>query len=180
MKTAIIAVISFGLAWVVPQLPGRSNQVFQASLDADTVEEYLALTSGQHQKLKALSTKLQGRAQSSMEELESTQKALRMRLASDDNDAMAAGKALLNLEVAKRRAERTSEEIRKEAVALLTTEQITKLKALDQAVKLHPVARQAMGMFLIAPPDSTLTGTGPLGMFPARKRQARPAIASAT
>ena len=50
MKTAIVAVISFGLAWIVPQLPGRSNQAFQMTSDADTVEEYLALTSDQQQK----------------------------------------------------------------------------------------------------------------------------------
>lgn len=180
MRTAMVSLVSFGLAWIVPQLPSVSNPAVQVVTGAESVQEYLVLTSDQQQKLEALSNKLRSRAQSSMEDLEAKQKALRTRLASDEADALSAGKALLRLEVAKRRAERISEELRSEATALLTADQIAKLKTLEQAEKLHPVARQAMGMFLLAPPDAVLNGTGPLGMFPAKRRPARAAIASAT
>ena len=172
MRTALVAIMSFGLAWVVPQLlPGRSTASLSAAgNDAATVQEYLDLTSEQQQKLEALSAKLRERAHASMQDLESKQKALRMRLASDDMDALAAGKALIDLEVAKHQTERISDSLRNQAMTVLSPEQREKLQALGQAEKLHPVARQAMGLFLLAPPDEFLNGTGPLGMFPARKR----------
>jgi Spy/CpxP family protein refolding chaperone len=181
MRTAIVSLMSFGLAWMVPQLPSlRSESNAIVATDAESVQDFLGLTDDQQQKLEDLSKRLREKAGASMQDLESKQKALRLRLASNDNDALATGKALLALEVAKRNTEKTSGELRAEAMQLLTDDQREKLNALEQAAKLHPLARQAMSMFLIPPPDSVLNGSGPLGMFPAKRRPAPPASAPAT
>ena len=181
MRTALFSLLSFGLAWVVPQIPGRNNQTPAAvAAKADSVQEYLSLTADQQKQLDELAARLRTKADAARQQLESKQKALRMQLASDNADALAAGRALLELEVAKHRSERTSDEMRAEALALLTPEQREKLTVLEQAAKLHPLTRQAMGMFLIPPPDAVISGTGPLGMFPAKKRFAQLAIPSAT
>jgi Spy/CpxP family protein refolding chaperone len=174
--------MSFGLAWVVPQFrEGVSpNLAPAATVKAESVQEYLQLSAEQQKQLEDLTARLRTKAQSSERELESKQKALRLQLAADSADLVAAGKALLELEVAKRRSESTSEELRAEALALLTPTQREKLTVLEQASKLHSLTRQAMGMFLIPPPEAVISGTGPLGMFPAKKRFAKPGIPSAT
>lgn len=175
MRTALVSLMSFGLAWVVPQLPGlRGGIENQAAVNATSVQEYLELSGAQQRGLEGLAARLRAKSTDSQRDLESKQKALRMQLASDRADALAAGKALLELEVAKHRSQRTSDEIRNEALALLSPEQREKLRVLEQAAKLHSLTRQAMGMFLIPPPDAVLTGTGPLGMFPAKKRAFKP------
>ena len=181
MRTAIVSLMSFGLAWIVPQLPGRQSQTPAAvAARADSVQEYLSLTANQQKQIDELAIRLRSKADVAQQYLELKQKALRMQLAADNADALAAGKALLELEVAKHRSESTSEELRTEALSLLTSEQREKLTVLEQASKLHSLTRQAMGMFLIPPPDAVISGTGPLGMFPAKKRFAKPAIPSAT
>ncbi len=181
MRTALVSLLSFGLAWVIPQLLGYQSQTpTSAAMKADSVQEYLSLTADQQKQLDELGVRLRMRAQSSQQELESKQKALRMQLAADNADPLSAGRALLELEVAKHRSERTSEELQTEALAVLTPEQRQKLTVLDQAAKLHSITRQAMGMFLIPPPEAFLSGTGPLGMFPAKNRSSRPSVPSAT
>ena len=181
MRTALVSLLSFGLAWVIPQLPGHNSQsTASAAMKADSVQDYLSLTADQQKQLDELGARLRIRAQSSQQQLESKQKALRMQLAADNADPLAAGRALLELEVAKHRSERTAEESQTEALAVLTAEQRQKLTVLEQAAKLHSITRQAMGIFLIPPPEAFLSGTGPLGMFPAKKRSGRPSIPSAT
>jgi hypothetical protein len=181
MRTALLCLMSFGVAWVVPQLPGLTGNGQIPAVKASSVEAYLELDASQQKKLEDLSARLRTKADGSMRELEEKQKALRMQLASENADALAAGRALLALELAKHKAEKTSEEMRQEALTVLNEDQRAKLQVLEQAEKLHPLAKQAMGLFLLAPPDAVVTGTGPLGMFPARKlRIAKPEGASAT
>jgi Spy/CpxP family protein refolding chaperone len=177
--------MSFGLAWIVPQLPGpfaagaRAQQASNVT-KAVSIQEFLDLSADQQKNLEELTARLRTKAQQSEQELEAKQKALRLQLASDNADPIAAGKALLELEVAKRRSESTSAELRAEALQILTPQQREKLTVLEQASKLHSLTRQAMGLFLIPPPDAVISGTGPLGMFPARKRMAKPEFPSAT
>lgn len=186
MRTALVSLMSFGLAWIVPQFPWHGASVSQtpaaaaAAAKAETVQEYLELTSDQKTKLEELTARLRAKAQHSEQQLESKQRALRLQLASDNADPIAAGKALLELEVAKRQSESTSGELRAEALKVLTQQQRERLTVLEQASKLHSLTRQAMGMFLIPPPDAVISGTGPLGMFPAKKRFNKPQVPSAT
>ncbi len=165
MKPVILSVISLGMVWFVPEAVAPITAKKPANL-----QEYLALSDQQRQNLEQIQTQMREKARASVHELEDKQKALRTHLASGDADALAVGKLVIALELAKTKAQATSEELQSQARAQLTATQLAKLQALEAAQSLQPVVREAMGMFLLAPPPAVLKGTGPLGMFTAPRR----------
>lgn len=144
-----------------------------------SLREYLNLSDRQVKQLEVLQAQRRDQARASIENLEQKQKALRTRLASNAMAPLSVGAAVLQLELAKTRAEVTTSGLTQEALAYLTPEQRAKLRDLEQFRRLQPVIREAAAKFLIAPPDAVVNGSGPLGMFSApRKKDRRPASSS--
>lgn len=168
-KPVLTSVMSLGLMWFVPEASAPETEKPAAA----NLQEYLSLSDAQRKTLGELQARMRVKARASVQELESKQKALRTQLASGDIDALTVGKLYISLELAKGKAESTSEELRNEALAQLTVEQRAKLSKLEEAQRMQPLVREAVGMFLLPPPNEILTGTGPLGMFQAPRRGGR-------
>jgi Spy/CpxP family protein refolding chaperone len=163
----VSAILSLGFMAVTPQ--AIAPMVREKS--PSNLKDYLALTGAQQKALEELQAAMRVKARASVAELEEKQKALRTRLASGDLDPFAVGKLVIEMEVAKNKAEATSEELRSMAMRHLTDAQKARLQALEEARALQPVVREAIGMFLLAPPAAVTNGAGPLGMFPAQRRK---------
>ncbi len=162
MKPALTSILGLGLAWFVPEALAPAPEK-----PATNLQEYLSLTATQQRSLEQLQAQLRQKARASVQDLEQKQKAVRTQLASGDADPLTLGKLVISLELAKHRTEAASEEIRNLAMSQLTAAQRSKLQALESAKALQPVVREAMGMFLLAPPPELIRGSGPLGMFTA-------------
>ncbi|BDC48306.1 hypothetical protein F183_A06220 [Bryobacterales bacterium F-183] len=177
MKTPILAsVAAFGALCFLPSAMFAPDGAVSTDPGRPlSLREYLNLSDSQVRKLEDLQARRKDSARASIENLEQKQKALRTRLASNATGPLAVGSAVLQLELAKTRAEITTTELTQEAVAVLTPAQLAKLHELERLRKLQPVIREASAKFLIAPPDAIVNGSGPLGMFSAPwKRQDRP------
>lgn len=174
-KPIAFSLLGLGLVGFVPDAVAPVAN----SKPAVSLREYLSLTNEQQQSLEQLQARMRVKARASVTDLEEKQKALRTRLASGDADPLTVGKLVLAMEVAKNNAEATSQELRAKALQQLTEAQQAKLRALEEARVLQPVVREAIGMFLLAPPETLLNGTGPLGMFssPHRKKSTNPVAA---
>lgn len=163
-KPALTSVLlSLGMVGFVPEASAPET----ARPPAANLQEYLSLSDSQRQALAELQARMRTKARASVRQLGEKQRALRTQLASGDLNPFTVGKLYLSLEVAKDNAEATSAELRKEALALLSVEQLARLQKLEEARQMQPLVREAVGLFLIAPPTEVLTGTGPLGMFQA-------------
>ncbi|MBS1834982.1 MAG: periplasmic heavy metal sensor [Acidobacteria bacterium] len=139
-----------------------------------SLREYLNLSETQVKQLETLRDQRKEQARASIDNLEQKQKALRTRLASSETEPLSVGSAVLQLELAKTRAEVTTSDLTEDAVAYLTPAQRAKLRDLERFRQLQPVLREAAANFLIAPPEAVVSGSGPLGMFTApRKRDRR-------
>jgi Spy/CpxP family protein refolding chaperone len=167
MKPVVVSLISVGLALLIPSVSAPTHQT---KASAASLREYLSLTDQQQQDLEKLQVQAREKARASVEKLEEKQRALRTQLANGNANPLTVGKLVIELELAKNNAEEVSSQLRSQALTMLTDLQKAKLEALDEARKLQPVAREAVGMFLLAPPPTLLKGTGPLGMFTAPKR----------
>lgn len=165
-KPVLTSVMSLGLMWFVPEASAPETEKPAAT----NLQDYLSLSDAQRKTLGELQARMRVKARASVQELESKQKALRTQLASGDVDPLTVGKLYISLELAKGKAESTSEELRSEALAQLTVEQRAKLSKLEEAQRMQPLVREAVGLFLLPPPSEILTGTGPLGMFQAPRR----------
>jgi hypothetical protein len=145
-----------------------------------SLREYLNLSETQVKQLETLQAQRRDQARASIENLEQKQKALRTRLASSATKPLSLGSAVLQLELAKTRAEVTTSGLTEEALAYLTPAQRVKLRDLEQFRRLQPVIREAAAKFLIAPPEAVVNGSGPLGMFtaPRKKDRGRPTPSS--
>lgn len=180
MKTSVLfAAAAFGAFCFLPGTMFAPDGA--VSTDAGkpvSLREYLNLSDSQVRALDALQAQRRDQARASIENLEQKQKALRTRLASSATGPLAVGSAVLQLELAKTRAEITTTDLTGEAVAYLTPAQRTKLRELERVRQLQFAAREAGQRFLIAPPDAVVNGSGPLGMFTAPRKKDRSAPAS--
>lgn len=119
----------------------------------DQIKAYLNLQDSQIQTLQQLRQQQMQAVQSTLSEMAAKQQSLREQLDRGSTDATALGKLLLEIEALRKRANVTDTSFRTQAVNVLTTEQKTKLAALEQAHKLAPAIQQAVALGLVTPPD---------------------------
>jgi hypothetical protein len=136
-----------------------------------SLREYLNLSDSQVKALDELQARRNGRARDSFQNLKRKQQSLRSKLVASNTGALSVGAAMLELELAKTRAELTTSELTEEAVSYLTPAQRAKLADLERLRRLQPAIREAGARFLLAPPDAVVNGTGPMGMFMPRKKE---------
>jgi Spy/CpxP family protein refolding chaperone len=125
------------------------------------LKTYLNLTDSQITGLRAVQTQLQNAVNSLRTQVQTKQTDLDAKLAAGTTDAAALGRLLLEIQALRKQLDTQSSSFRAQAQNLLTAEQKTKLKALDDAAKLQPAIGQAIGLLLLAPPTSSTVPGGP-------------------
>lgn len=148
------------------------------------LKAYLGLTDAQVQALQQIRQQEMDSLASTRDEIAQKQKSLRDQLQAGSTDAAALGRLLLDIQSLRKKIEDSQKTFRDQAVNQLTADQKTKLKALDDASKLEPTIRQAIGLNLLVPPTPTVAqggavfgpagpgrpgGFGPMGFGPRRQ-----------
>ncbi len=176
MMLRMIVLLSLAGA-LFAQGPGRFGfPPGAAQPGTDQVKAYLSLTDSQIQGLQQIERQAASALQSTFQEIHQKQLTLQDQLDKGSTDAAALGKLLLDIESLHKRISQTQDSYRSQAVASLTADQKTKLKSLEDAMKLQPVIGQAVGLLLLTPPQPSAAGAGfgPLGAGRGPMRFGRP------
>jgi hypothetical protein len=129
------------------------------------VKTYLSLTDSQITALQAVQRQLQTSIATLQQQIETKQADLQNRLSAGATDAAGAGRLLLDIQALRKQVDTAAGSFRDQAKNLLTADQKTKLKALEDASRLQPAIRQATGLLLLAPasPEPRMGGFGGRG-----------------
>jgi Spy/CpxP family protein refolding chaperone len=119
----------------------------------DALKEYLALTDSQVTQLKELRTKRFEAAKPIMEQIRTKSQELRTLLDSANPDPAKVGQLTVEIKNLREQLKNLRTSDQDSALAILTPEQRTKLKALEDALKLMPAAHQAVGLGLLEAPQ---------------------------
>ena len=118
----------------------------------DELKAYLSLTDAQVQGLAQIRTQERAALDPIYQEIQQKQRTLREQTRAGSTDAAALGRLLVDIQNLNKRADDARKSFHDQAVNALTTEQKTKLKALEDVVKLQPAIGQAVGLNLLTPP----------------------------
>jgi len=136
----------------------------------DELKAYLNLTDSQIQSLQQIRQQAITSQQTVFAQIQSKQQALHDLLEKGTSDALAVGKLMLDIRALQKQIEQAMTASRTQAVNSLTTEQKTKLAALEQAAKLRPAIEQATLLGLLEAPLPGPGGPGGWGLGPMRNR----------
>lgn len=129
----------------------------------DQIKAYLALTDAQIQALEAIRTAESDQLATYSEQIQRKQMALQQALQQGSN-AATVGQLLLDIEALRKQMDGPRTQFHSQAVNTLTAEQKSKLKILEDAAKLLPAIEQAIGLYLLTPPEGAAgPGPGPAG-----------------
>jgi signal transduction protein with GAF and PtsI domain len=128
----------------------------------DAVKTYLGLTDTQIQALQQIQRQEAEALRTIHEEMQQKHQALAQQLQGGSTDAAALGRLLLDIQNLRKRIEDAQKNSQAQALNQLTTDQKTKLKALEDAAKLREAIEQATGLNLLIPPTPQ-PGAGPGG-----------------
>lgn len=128
----------------------------------DQIKAYLALTDAQIQTLEGIRTAEREKLSTYMTQIQQKQTALQQAL-QQGSTAATVGQLLLDIQALHKQIDGLRSQFHDQAVATLTADQKTKLKALEDAAKLRLTIEQAIGLYLVTP--ETPAGVGP-GMGP--------------
>lgn len=131
----------------------------------DELKAYLNLTDSQVQSIQQAQQKAMESQRTAFEQIRTKHEAVRDMLDKGTSDAAAVGKLMLEIHALRKQAEQARATIRTQLVGFLTTEQKTKLAALEQAAKLQPAIQQAILLGLLTPPEPLAGGFGPRRQF---------------
>lgn len=126
------------------------------------LKAYLSLTDTQVQGLLAVQTQKHAAVQQIVQEIQTKEKSLREKLTAGSTDALALGTLLVEIQNLRKRVQAADTQFRDQALAVLTADQKTKLKALEDASKLHAQIQQAAMLDLLTLPQPP-AGAGPGG-----------------
>jgi len=131
----------------------------------DELKAYLNLTDSQIQSIQQAQQKAIESQRTVFEQIRTKHQAVRDLLDKGTTDAAAVGKLMLEIHALQKQAEQARAAVRTQLLSFLTTEQKTKLTALEQAAKLQPAIHQAIMLGLLAPPEPPAGGFGPRRHF---------------
>jgi Spy/CpxP family protein refolding chaperone len=131
----------------------------------DELKAYLNLTDSQIQSIQQAQQKAMESQRTVFEQIRTKHQALRDLLDKGTSDAAAVGKAMLEIHALQKQAQQARTTTGAQLVGFLTTEQKTKLAALEQAARLQPAIHQAIMLGLLAPAEPPAGGFGPLRQF---------------
>lgn len=135
--------------------PGGMGMMGQgiAAASPDALKEYLALTDSQVTQLKDLRTKRFEAAKPIMEQIRTKSQELKTLLDGANPDPAKVGQLTVEIKQLREQVRNLRTSDQDAALAILTPEQKTKLKALEDALKLMPAAHQAVGLGLLEAPE---------------------------
>lgn len=119
---------------------------------ATALKDYLGLTDAQVEQIRTLRRDQAQEVQPEMQAVRTKAQELRKEMQSSAPDAAKVGQLTVELKQLREKAMAGRSGFSDKARAVLTADQQAKLKALEEAAKLAPAARQAAAMGLIAPP----------------------------
>ncbi len=174
MRLRILSTVLFAGALLAQRPPGPGPRPRMGlGQDAPAMAElktYLGLTDGQLQHLQQERRATGDEIGPLARDIAQKQRALREQLDAGSTDASALGRLLVDVESLRKQIESKREATRVRAVSVLTPEQRTRLKTLEDVARLGDEVRQAIGAGLLDPPED---GSGGLG-GPGPERFGRP------
>ena len=138
-------------ALAVAQPPGGRGRGDRTP-SLDSLKTYLTLTDAQVASLTQLQTQRRTEMQTLMTATRQKHQALQTEMAKSAPDGATLGRLMLDIKASRTQAETIAARFRTQSAAVLTTQQKTKLAALDEAAKLRDEIREAAAAGLLAPP----------------------------
>jgi hypothetical protein len=126
------------------------------------VTAYLKLTDAQVTSLTAIRQAEATANRTTMQDIQTKQKALHDALSSGKADALTLGNLLLDIQALQKKIADSHTSTQTQAVAVLTEAQKPLLKALQDAANLQPTIQQAGFLGLLTPPAGAGPGMGPM------------------
>ncbi|HZT29997.1 MAG TPA: periplasmic heavy metal sensor [Bryobacteraceae bacterium] len=126
----------------------------------DQVKTYLSLTDAQIQSLQSIRQQESQALSSLRQQIMQKQNTLAQQMQNGSTDATTMGNLLVDIVNLQKQLSQQQSTYHTQAVAVLTTDQQTKLQALQSAASLAPAVRQAEGLLLVTPPSGG-PGMGP-------------------
>ena len=167
LKTALLMFSTLILAAQPPGGPMRPGGPPQPP--AAEVKAALGLTDQQVSQLTQVQRDRMQAQRPTFERIGEKQKSLNEMLEKGGADPTAVGRLILDIQDLRKQAPENDKRYREQALQILTPEQKTKLKSLEDALKLRPAADQAIGLNLLQPPAGP--GPGEFGPFAPRMRE---------
>ena len=130
--------------------------------DPAALKQALGLTDAQVQQLRGLRREQAQSFRPAMEQMRGKSQALREAMAAPNPDPAQVGQMMVELKGMREQMRTARGSLNEKALAVLTPDQKTRLKSLEEARKAAPALRQAMALGLVAPPE----GMGGMGMQP--------------
>lgn len=121
--------------------------------ETKALAEYLGLSDDQVTRLRNINRDAMKQAQPSRDQMREKARALRQAMDAANPDPAAVGRATIEMQQLRKTERESMNQVRQESLNVLTTEQRTKLAALENARKLQPAIGEAMMLHLLAPPD---------------------------
>lgn len=148
-----ILLISIILAASLPaqSAPGRLTPVRPSAPVLDDLKAALNLTDEQVEKLQKIQAGRLGASRQLWEDISQKQRKLNDMVNSGSSDASAVGNLMIEIHKLQKQSNPNDPSYHERAMAVLTPEQRTKLKTLEDAVRLRSAIDQAVGMNLLVP-----------------------------
>ena len=145
-------------------VPGGGPPAVQPG--TDQVKAFLALTDAQLDNLRRLRREQAESNRGTFEQIAERERALRTAMDKTAPNPTEVGQIMVDMKNLREQIRQNDAKYRTLALAVLTADQKTKLKALEDAEKLRPAINQAAGLNLLE--LTALPGGGPAGMMRGR------------
>ncbi len=162
MRTTMLAVCLAALP-----LAAQPSSTAPPPRPVDALKQALNLTDAQVTQLQQLQQSARAAAQPVAAQIHTRQQALDQAMRQTSPDPLTVGRLMVEIKGLREQIRLSDEKFHAQAVALLTADQKTKLKTLEDAAKLQPAIGQAVALNLIQPPQGGpgMHGSvGPMGM----------------
>ena len=126
---------------------------------SEALRQYLELTFAQVSTMTDLTTKFMQFQQEKYQRMSQVQREIAEEMQRESPDPMALGQRYLELEVSRRELEREQARIAEEVQKLYTPSQRTKVTALQEILRIYPMACEAVQRNLIPAPAPTQSST---------------------
>lgn len=150
MKSSLMAMLAASLMFAQAPAPRTPEELKTA----------LSLTDSQITRLQQVQQERIAANRTTFEQIHTKQKALDTALAQVAPDATTLGGLLLDIKALRTQIQASDDRYQQQALDVLSTDQRTKLKALEDAAKLEPAIRQAISLNLLDPPARPEGGPG--------------------
>ena len=157
----LLPLAAFTVAFAQPQAGAPVRPTF------DNIKTYLGLSDTTLQNIQQTIGSKQSTIQALAQQMGEKHKAVATLLANGTTDAAAVGKLILEAEAIRKQISTQHDALQSSVLALLTADQKSKLKALEDAAKLAPAIQEAAHLHLIAQVGNPGAGPGmPFGGGP--------------